>query len=246
MRYIDIVANGIYSTPSGTEGAREYLRSRGIIKETAFPFIRTSADSNLYKAMMEQCGEYPQNGKLNATSFSDVLAMPVASIRNPRWLAGFSLRYLGDNKTNRLRYITIKEDPSEVFVYYTNVASLCINQPVFITESIIDAESITQATGFMAVSFLSAYYSMQTAVWLTALSSHLVFAYDNDNAGNAAFNKYEKFYNQIRYGDSGGRYNILSNLRLHRLSFPCKDINEFLCNYGNDYAGNYIKTQLNI
>ena len=221
MRIIDEISSKIYTSENGIRAA-QYLTTRGLdYARTSFPFVATN-DSRI--SLSQNC--------VNPYSLTEALIMPLASIMNPRVLSGFSVRHIGTS-TTRLRYMTIKDDPKQVLCYYTRPPFSIRNQPLFITESVIDAESITQTSGFASISFLSALFQPQILWWLSAITDNLVFALDNDTAGNRCFTKYREYSKKV--------LEYIPTLKIKRMSFPCKDINECLLKFGSDFLAQQAK-----
>lgn len=223
MRLVDEIAEKLYADSSNIRRASDYLRTRGIYQERmSFPCVATT---NRVIPLQTQ--------GLNPYALTDALIMPIVSVENRNVLAGFSVRHIGKSAT-RLRYITVKADPKEILCYYTRPFEEIRGQTLFVTESVIDAESITQSSGHPAVSFLSALFQPQILYWLSAVTDRIVFALDNDTAGNRCFSKYREVAGQLM------EYNPSLNIR--RMSFPCKDINECLTKFGAEF----LKSQVNL
>ena len=140
------------------------------------------------------------------------------------------------------------------------------SKPIFITEAILDAESLTQATGYLAISFLSALFQPQLLYWLFSIGTDFIFAMDNDVAGDRCFSKYRELFTQfttslrqsldylintvpsvqpitagvnplstITGTEALALKSHLDSIHFSRMSFPCKDINECLKNFGPEF-----------
>ena len=221
MRLVDEIAEKLYSDSSNIQRASEYLRGRGIFQERMlFPCVATTGRM----ITLETQG-------FNPYAITDALLMPIPSVEDRNILAGFSVRHIGKSST-RIRYITIKADPKEILCYYTRPLDEIRGQTVFVTESVIDAESITQSSGYPAVSFLSALFQPQLLYWLSAITDNIVFALDNDTAGNRCFTKYREVWTQYQ--------EYMPSFNIRRMSFPCKDINECMQKFGAEFLASQV------
>lgn len=105
-----------------------------------------------------------------------------------------------------------------------------------ITESVLDAESIEQHTGYESSSTLRASMGSRNYHLIAACTrKHVVFALDNDGAGQQTTKQASAFFAE--------HYPELS---FNVLDFPTNDINQFLCKKGRSVFTRRIKSQLDL
>ncbi len=105
-----------------------------------------------------------------------------------------------------------------------------------ITESVLDAESIQQHTGYQASSTLRASQGARNFHLIAACTSkHIVYALDQDGAGQTTTKSAASFFNQY-----------YPELTFDVLDFPGNDINQFLCTKGINVFKRRIQSQLDL
>lgn len=224
MSFIVNLSNLVYSD-AGIKRAEEYARSRNLDpSKFRFPWTVSGSDASIFKGNTEK---YPH------FLFTDTLFIPIVDIEDPTQLVAFEMRYLGDNP-NRTRYMKIKNS-SDVFpLYFTqDLHTIPQDTPVIVTEGVMDAESIRDL-GMPIISPLTALQGVKWALFLYAVSKKVFIAYDNDAGGLKAKDNFLKDL---------GEDNLLKN-SFKLLSYPGKDLNEAIKNFGKRTILEQIKNQL--
>jgi len=113
---------------------------------------------------------------------------------------------------------------------------------LIITESIIDAATLLQIKSIHSnYSIISAYGTnglndeMKTAISELKQLQEIIFAFDHDEAGNTAVEKYSKQLKQQ-----------LPNIIFAKLELPCKDVNETLVAHQPEIIEHLLATRTNI
>lgn len=170
------------------------------------------------------------NGILKKDWLSHSLFFPIRSLKEDK-IIGFDVRYIGESK-DRTRYYKIKLENSSLFNYGVK-DYLKLNSSVIITEGVFDLETLRHVFKESSFSFLSPLtctYSPSYLEFLLCSFDNLIFAYDNDSAGEIARFKIKKFASE----------NQISNI--HFLSFLGKDINDSFVNLGDFSLVNGLKS----
>lgn len=167
-------------TPENNERARYYLTRRGLDIER-FEAPPTHTGSELIYGL--------QAYQFSPWRITDALLIPITSIVNPQRLVAFDCRYNGADPS-RPRYQKFKNAPPEPLVYGIHRAiARPHGQPIILTEGAIDAESISQATGYAAISYLTALAVPSVVALIAALTDTCLLALDNDEDGTRTANK---------------------------------------------------------
>lgn len=106
--------------------------------------------------------------------------------------------------------------------------------PVVITESVLDAASLIQSTGFNSVVATRGRCSVRHMLFLLPVlhQREVILAFDNDKAGSDMTDKFAKF----------ARDKFERSVRV--LNFPSKDLNKCLLDYGEGFMKESIRPQL--
>jgi DNA primase len=159
----------------------------------------------------------------------------------------FALRNQGNHITGLYFRSTTNNDNQKHF-YLKESKGLYPNYPkqetqkLIITESIIDAASLLQIESITKqYSLLAAYGTnrlneeMQTAIKELPQLKEIIFAFDNDEAGNKAVEKYSKELQQF-----------LPRILFTKIELPCKDVNETLQAHNEDIFLHLLEQRINI
>lgn len=222
---IDAVSNTIYSPESIARGI-DYAKTRGLKPDTfAFPWPVTDADPTPF---------YPFQQFHNTLVFTESLFIPILDITDPngRQLVGFDIRYVGPDP-NRLRYHKLKRTPTTHLMYGLVDALQQPHDFIIVTEGAIDAATFRQF-GWPAISPLSSTLNERIISYYLSLAPMIFFAYDNDEAGEAAWNKLQLL----------AKDDPVTLASFRRLKFNGKDPNKALLSLGHDLFKRQIASQL--
>lgn len=183
--------------------------------------------------------EYLKSRRLEL--FSDVGFAPVYSLGNNT--ATNALTIPVRDPSGALLLVDVKDVHTGVYSKYTVTGAN--NIPVYnltnvepyriVTEGVLNAESINQyLPDHVSSATLRASINTRMYHYLAAsVHKGIIFAYDNDRAGQdntqSAINFYKEYYPE---------------LSINVLDFPYNDLNEFLCKKPKSFYLNYISKQL--
>lgn len=210
---------------NGIDKASSYLSSRGI-DPTKLRYPCTITDEDEY-VFMEFANLYP------TIIFVESLYIPIVDVVDPNHLVGFDVRYLGVSKF-RTRFHKFKVSSDTLMLYYSkNIDLIKDDEPIFVTESFIDAVTIEQL-GYTVISPLTALSNLKFCLLLHSISSRVFFIYDNDDTGRKATQKIMK--------------NISLDFDLQKSFKPIiytgKDPNDVLLKQGSDYLKLMLNSQI--
>ena len=158
-----------------------------------------------------------------------------------------------ENNTDQ-KHFYLKES-SGIYPHYPNPAT----EKLIIAESIIDTASLLQIEAITKhYSLLSAYGTnrlndeMKTAISELKQLKEIIFAFDNDEAGNKAVEKYSnelaKLIADTRKNETNNQQlkQQLPNIIFTKLELPCKDVNETLVAHQPEIIEHLLATRTNI
>lgn len=222
----------IYQTmffPGAIAQAQAYLEQRGI------PRDKTSgiqcAISSPFPGQYENLRDIAP-----PVTFTDCLFIPIADVEDPKVLAGFDIRHIGVDKS-RVRFVKYKRSPQHPLLYTTKPFELIDpSEPLFVTEAVIDAESLMYIRGpnTAVVSSLTAQHGAKFIQFLLTLSDNIWFAYDYDNDGRNAIKRIMDYLEP--------HPDLIK--KIHILYFQGKDVNQSLQDFGVESLRKTISAQV--
>jgi len=138
---------------------------------------------------------------------------------------------------NNAKHYYLKESTG-LYPKYPNAET----QKLIIAESIIDCASLLQIESIATNYTLLASYGtnrlneeIQNAIKELPNLQEIIFAFDNDDAGNTAVSKYAEEFKTL-----------LPNIILSKIELPCKDVNETLIAHNEDVFAHLLETRKNL
>ncbi len=141
----------------------------------------------------------------------------------------FSLRDRGNHITGLYFRSTVNDDNAKHY-YLKESSGLYPKYPNPDTEKLIISESIIDTASLLQIESITKHYSLLAAYGTNRLNEEMksaikelkqlkeiIFAFDNDEAGNKAV---EKYSNELKA--------IMPNVVFSKIELPCKDVNETL------------------
>ena len=216
--------NGVHNS----KPAQEYIRSRNLDftkLEIGYNTGQFHHGTRKKETLINQCLQYgllathdrlSKTGETCYKSFAKFCI--VFALRNQSGqLTGLYFRSTINDKDQKHFYL---KESTGLYPGYPKAAT----QKIIITESIIDAASLLQIKAITdQYSIIAAYGTnrlndeMKAAITGLKQLTEIIFAFDNDEAGNKAVKKYAEELKQL-----------LPDIMLSKIVLPCKDVNETL------------------
>ena len=216
--------NGVHNS----KPAQEYIKSRNLDftkLEIGYNTGQFHHGTRKKETLINQCLQYgllathdrlSKTGETCYKSFAKFCI--VFALRNQSGqLTGLYFRSTINDKDQKHFYL---KESTGLYPGYPKAAT----QKIIITESIIDAASLLQIKAITdQYSIIAAYGTnrlneeMKAAITGLKQLTEIIFAFDNDEAGNKAVKKYAEELKQL-----------LPDIMLSKIVLPCKDVNETL------------------
>ncbi len=174
-----------------------------------------------------QAKEYLQNRNLDLTKLE--IGYNASYYKNLKHCIVFGLRDINNTITS-LYGRSIYNNTDQKHYYQANRKGIYPGYPKENTTKIIIAESIIDTASLLQIKSINENYSIISAFGTNGLNEEIknsittlnnlqeiTFAFDNDEAGNTAVTKYAEELKQV-----------LPNIKLSKITLPCKDVNETL------------------
>lgn len=159
----------------------------------------------------------------------------------------FALRDRGNHITG-LYFRSTENNTDQKHFYLKESIGIYPKYPSAETEKLIIAESVIDTASLLQIESITKHYSllsaygtnrlndeMKTAISELKQLKEIIFAFDNDEAGNKAV---EKYSNELKQQ--------LPNIIFTKLELPCKDVNETLVAHQPEIIEHLLETRKNI
>jgi energy-coupling factor transporter ATP-binding protein EcfA2 len=159
----------------------------------------------------------------------------------------FALKDRGNHITG-LYFRSTENNTDQKHFYLKESTGIYPNYPNPDTEKLIIAESIIDTASLLQIEAITKHYSLLSAYGTNRLNDEMkaaisdlkqlkeiIFAFDNDEAGNKAV---EKYSNELKQQ--------LPNIIFTKLELPCKDVNETLIAHQPEIIEHLLATRQNI